>query len=236
MSITLPSHNNRNLAEHTQTQLHDLLRAAARPHDLERLLRDRWDRRWKNLMRDEMLMGVAVRRAAQCVRDHAHRLPPFLRFVIACAWFNGLCTNHRFQRGGSCLFCRGPTDALEHYAFCRVVKALFSHYLGVSPTSFPEFLGLTSDFESFTRLALGLHAVKATVETARALPSLAARYSAEALFRADLQASIRKWPGTNARIRSLAVMPRPASFHWTNAARTTCVPPFVFCFGLLLFC
>ena len=102
-------------------------------------------------------------------------------------------------------------DALEHYVYCRVVRALFRHYFGAAHGTFVEFLGLHSDFEAFSRQALGLHAVKSVVETTRLNPSLAARSSAEARFRAALLESVRKSPGTTKRLRTLAVMPRAAA-------------------------
>ena len=96
-------------------------------------------------------------------------------------------------------------------ARCREVKALFRHYLGDTYETFAEFLGLHADFEAFSRHVLGLHAAKTALEAARLAPGLASRSSAQAHFRAALQESVRKWPGTASRLRTLAVMPRNAA-------------------------
>ncbi|CAK0901453.1 unnamed protein product, partial [Prorocentrum cordatum] len=74
---------------------------------------------------------------------------------------------------------------------CRVVKALLGHCLGAAHRDFLDFLGLHTDFGVFARQALGRHATKAVVEATRLNPGIAARYSAPARVRADLQTHAR---------------------------------------------
>ena len=166
------------------------IRAARGLPHLEHLLRERWASRWSSRFGS---LGTIVRRACSCRDSHGSSLPPFLRFALINTWFNGWCTEHRFQGVGKCHFCGGPSDALEHLAGCIFLKALFRHFLGVCHLTFAEFLGLGMDRDRLQRQVLGLHAAKSAVEHRRFVSGSAA-FSMAALFRAALQDSARKWP------------------------------------------
>ena len=189
----VPDHRKADSAQSMHVALYESLRQAHGATDFERLLRRRWTARWADCFRAGLPLGPAVRRAVRCMHEYGSALPPFLKLAVLTTWLNGWCTAHRFQSRAPCLFCAGPSDALEHLAPCARVRAHFQHHLGTSHSAFHEFLGLYSDPARFTAQARGLHAAKTAVESGRLSHGLAARASVSARFRAALQESVRKW-------------------------------------------
>ena len=58
-------------------------------------------------------------RAAAVTRRLRKLVPPRVLSAVLRTWFNGWCTQRRFQAKGSCLFgCKFGEDALEHYIRC----------------------------------------------------------------------------------------------------------------------
>ena len=68
--------------------------------------------------------GRQVERALLILPRLAKLLPPRVQAAIMRTWYNGWCTQRRFQRedGGTCMLgCLFGQDSIEHYSTCRHV-------------------------------------------------------------------------------------------------------------------
>ena len=114
------------------------------PFDLIRALSNKFTR-WFPEQDAQMFAGRA-NHLAQAVYS---QVPPCVLYCLINTWFNGWCTNHRFQGTGKCVLCDrcDGEDSLEHYAICSYQWRVFSNKLRRSchPYTISRFFGLEAD-------------------------------------------------------------------------------------------
>ena len=138
---------------------------------LETLIRKKLPR-WQ---REKRVEGVPGRLSGRLERNFTKlglNVPPAVISAVVRTFWNGWCTDRRFQRIGTCklgLPCQGD-DSIEHYASCVHVKdfALLKMRLPPHVTGLSYFLLLENvDEPTLVRIALLVYAVYTTTQQIR---------------------------------------------------------------------
>jgi hypothetical protein len=127
-----------------QTAIYKHLLPIMHPFDLIRALSKKFTRWFSE--QDAQMFAARANHLVQAVHS---QVPPCVLYCLINTWFNGWCTNRRFQGSGKCLLsaqCDGE-DSLEHYAVCSFHWKVFSKRLRRSchPYSICRFFGLEAD-------------------------------------------------------------------------------------------
>ena len=102
---------------------------------------------------------------------HAH-VPPCVLYCLINTWWNGWCTNRRFQGNGRCRLsesCEGD-DSLEHYAECASHWEVFAKKLRkpIGQSSIFRFFGLdVTGIDDMIFHVCHIYAVKRAVDIRR---------------------------------------------------------------------
>jgi exonuclease III len=81
-----------------------------------------------------VLPNIRTSRATRLLAAMPRHIPPRCIAAIMRTWYNGWCTQRRFQGGpGHCLFgnCEEAEDSIEHYSVCPALAQLANRFLGI---------------------------------------------------------------------------------------------------------